>query len=53
MTPSDAITAYLRQSRRRWVMFLIATIAGLAVAVPVMAWAWRGVSFYYTAFYLL
>jgi hypothetical protein len=25
MTPTETITAYLKQSRRRWVMFLIAT----------------------------
>jgi uncharacterized protein involved in exopolysaccharide biosynthesis len=38
MNPDEKITTYLRQSRRRWVMFLIASVVGLAVAVPVTLW---------------
>jgi hypothetical protein len=38
MTPSDVITTYLKQARRPWVMFLIASVVGLAVAAPVTLW---------------
>ncbi len=38
MTPTETITTYLRQSRHRWVMFLIACAVGLAVAAPLSLW---------------
>ncbi|MCP4538919.1 MAG: hypothetical protein GY832_17430 [Chloroflexi bacterium] len=39
MTPTETISTYLRQSRRRWVMFATACAVGLAVAVPVTLWS--------------
>ncbi len=38
MSPDETIAAYQAQARRRLLVFLIATVAGLAVALPLKLW---------------